>query len=254
MLRTGADLQNMSFDLIRRPYVHGQMAHNAQFSELDQKGRKVQKQEREIGRSALAVGPLLPPRRPLVLKRVVDVVRDGARACIGEPRSTSGRLRTWASDRPPGRQPNWGWSVDEAMNVSWWRRRLCKLPVWVWGVVALVVILIALGSVGGTNTASDDTSGLTRDDVAAVLYGTVTCPDDPECVVITKVFVIDPDAGILQIETSLFPDSDAKLPGLAACNAVAADLWPGPVIVLGTDGRPIALGSRDNAPICELKI
>jgi hypothetical protein len=94
-------------------------------------------------------------------------------------------------------------------------------------------------------------AGPSRDEVAEVLYGTATCLDDPACSIVTGTALV---GDILQIETGLFRDSDAEIPGLSACNAVAAQLWAGPVQVLGTDGGVIASGHRDQVPLCEVRL
>jgi hypothetical protein len=105
-----------------------------------------------------------------------------------------------------------------------------------------------LASAPATSSVS---AGPTRDEVAAVLYGTATCVDDPTCEVVTDVSVA---GDFLQIQTALFRDADAEIPGLSACNAVAAQLWPGFVQVLGSDGGVIASGSRDQVPFCEVRL
>lgn len=100
-------------------------------------------------------------------------------------------------------------------------------------------------------TTASATGGPTLEQVRETLYGTATCLDDPGCPIIESVAVA---GDFLQIQTGLFRDSDAVIPGLSACNAVAANLWEGFVQVLGTDGGPIASGKRGQIPICEVRI
>lgn len=152
-----------------------------------------------------------------------------------------------------------GSSVDTAASDAWWGRRLWKLPVWAWiGIAVLAVIgAIAGGGAGDetapsttTTTTTPEVTGPTRDEVAGVLYGTATCPDDETCAVITGVRAVDDR---LVIDTSMFPDADAEIPGMSACNAIAIELWEGDVWVRGDDGAIIATGRRDNTPFCELQ-
>lgn len=133
-------------------------------------------------------------------------------------------------------------------------------------VLALVAVLAACSDEdpdASTGTTSSSTTtettdeapepealDFTADELREAAFGTAACIDDPACPIVLDV--VDGGATI-QVETSLFRDSDAEVPGLALCVA-ATGLTDERVQVLGTDGGVVASGRAGGIPICDSDI
>ena len=141
---------------------------------------------------------------------------------------------------------------------SWLSRRSRRF--WGWSFLGFLMLIGYIGS----QFSDDDSASVsqpavdastyvdapTRIDVAAVLYGTATCIDDPSCSVVAGVTV--KEGSTLVIETTMYPDSDAVIPAKSACNAIAFEgIWDGPIQVMARDGRLLASGRAGNVPPCE---